>query len=391
MTVLTGLIWVFLVLWIIIQHFQLLSSHRKLFADRSRLRGLARLHAELRDRVNMYEEDAHLQNVKHGVTLHSLDTLQREFTEQSSQLLGAQGQVQHLEQSLLNMKSAQTDAENRLQALKLAHEKALSDKDAEHKQRHQAQLALSEQTIGQLNQHAAALTTDLEQAQATLQTTQNDRALVVQMAGDLQRKLEQLEKTLRENEKRLQDQLNLTEQAASKAQQWEQALLQSQAQVSRLQSELQQIQQTHLKTQESWQQEKGNWVRALEQQQSVHQGQLQELGQSHQNSLAQALSSAANELQTLEKSLIEKMQGMAQSHAQEHARTQNELTGLQQQFQQLSQSRAELEGQLHASNHQKQAVQDRVMDFEKRWSQLSHEQQQAHEMLMNLKSLVTAS
>ena len=31
------------------------------------------------------------------------------------------------------------------------------------------------------------------------------------------------------------------------------------------------------------------------------------------------------------------------------------------------------------------------MDFEKRWSQLSHEQQQAHEMLMNLKSLVTAS
>jgi hypothetical protein len=46
---------------------------------------------------------------------------------------------------------------------------------------------------------------------------------------------------------------------------------------------------------------------------------------------------------------------------------------------------------LHASNHQRQVVQDRVMDFEKRWTQLSHEQQQAHEMLLNLKSLVVAS
>lgn len=103
------------------------------------------------------------------------------------------------------------------------------------------------------------------------------------------------------------------------------------------------------------------------------------------------MSAAANELKTLEKSLTEKMQGLAQAHAQEHASTQNELISLQQQFQELSQSRALLEGQLHASHHQKLAVQDRVMDFEKRWGQLSHEQQQAHEMLMNLKSLVTSS
>ena len=391
MTVLTGLIWVLLVLWIIIQHFQLLSSHRQLFADQSRLRDLARLQGELRDRVNMHEEDARLQNVKHGVTLHSLDTLQREFTEQSSQLLGAQGQVQHLERSLLRTKSAQTDVENQLQALKLAHEQALKDKDAEHTKRHQAQLALSEQTIGQLNQQASVLSTDLQQAQATLQTTQNDRALVVQMAGDLQRKLEQLEKTLRENEQRLKDQLTLTEQTANKARQWEQALMQSQAQVSQLQSEIKQVQQAHQQAHEGWQQDKSAWVQQQDQQQSAHKLQMQTLHESHQNALAQGVTKAADELQALENTWIEKMQSLAQVHQQEQARSHNELAGLQQQFQELSHSRAELEGQLHASNHQRQVVQDRVMDFEKRWTQLSHEQQQAHEMLLNLKSLVAAS
>ena len=242
-----------------------------------------------------------------------------------------------------------------------------------------------------MSQHTTALTADLQGVQAALQTSQNDHVQAAQLAQELRRKVEQLESIHLETDQRLKQQLVLTERSDMSAQKSAQELANAQVRLSQLQMETQQLQQANRQLQESWHQQKGSWVRALEQHHSDPQGQLQELGQSHQNSLAQALSSAANELQTLEKSLIEKMQGMAQSHAQEHARTQNELTSLQQQFQQLSQSRAELEGQLHASNHQKQAVQDRVMDFEKRWSQLSHEQQQAHEMLMNLKSLVTAS
>ncbi|PUE22330.1 hypothetical protein B9Z38_06515 [Limnohabitans sp. MMS-10A-160] len=242
-----------------------------------------------------------------------------------------------------------------------------------------------------MTQHTSALTADFQGVQASLRTTQNEHVRAVQLSQELRLKVEQLEALHHETDERLKQQLVLTERSDMKAQQSAQDLATSQVRVSQLQTETQQLQQANRQLQESWQQEKGTWVKALEQQQSVHQAQLQELGQSHQNSLAQALSGAANELQTLEKSLMEKMQGMAQTHAQEHARTQNELTSLQQQFQELGQSRAALEMQLHASHHQKQAVQDRVMDFEKRWSQLSHEQQQAHEMLMNLKSLVSAS
>lgn len=339
----------------------------------------------------MHEEEARLQNVKHGVTLHSLDTLQRDFTEKSSQLLEAQGQVKHLEQSLLHTKNAHIDAENQLKALKLTHEQTLKNKDAEHQKRHQAQLALSEQTIGQLNQHAAVLSTDLQQAQAALQTTQNDCALAVQMAGDLQRKVDQLEKSLHENDQRLKDQLTLTEQAANRARQWEHALLQSQSQVSQLQSEIKQVQQAHQQVHEGWQQEKSAWGQQQDQQQSTHKLQLQALHESHQNALTQAASRAADELHALKNTWTEKMQGLAQMHQQEQARSQNELAALQQQYQELSHSRSELEGQLHASNHQREVVQDRVMDFEKRWTQLSHEQQQAHEMLLKLKSLVAAS
>lgn len=391
MTVLTALIGIFLVLWIVLQHFQLLSSRRELFAEQSRIRDLARLQSELRDRVNLHEEDARQLNDQHAVALQSLDTANRSMTELQSQLLGSQGQVRQLEQALAGAQNAHAQSQNQCNALKLEHDQVLKDKEAEHLQQHQAQLDLTEQKVNQMTQHTAALTTDLKGVQAALQTSRSEHAQAVQLVQELRRKVEQLEALHLETDQRLKQQLVLTERSDMNAQKSAQELANSHVRSSQLQAEIQQLQQANRQLQESWQQEKSTWVRSLEQQQSVHQAQLQELGQSHQNSLAQALSGAANELQTLEKSLIEKMQGMAQTHAQEHARTQNELTNLQQQFQELGQSRAALEVQLHASHHQKQAVQDRVMDFEKRWSQLSHEQQQAHEMLMNLKSLVAAS
>jgi chromosome segregation ATPase len=391
MTVLTVLIGLILVLWIVLQHFQLLSSRRELFAEQARIRDLARLQAELRDRINLHEEDARQLNDQHAVALQSLDAANRNTTELQSQLLGAKSQVSQLEQSLSGARAAHVQSQSQTDALKIEHARVLKDKEAEHLQRHQAQLDLTEEKINQMTQHTSALTADFQGVQASLRTTQNEHVRAVQLSQELRLKVEQLEALHHETDERLKQQLVLTERSDMKAQQSAQDLATSQVRVSQLQTETQQLQQANRQLQESWQQEKGTWVKALEQQQSVHQAQLQELGQSHQNSLAQALSGAANELQTLEKSLIEKMQGMAQTHAQEHARTQNELTSLQQQFQELGQSRAALEIQLHASHHQKQAVQDRVMDFEKRWSQLSHEQQQAHEMLMNLKSLVSAS
>jgi chromosome segregation ATPase len=391
MTVLTVLIGIFLVLWIVLQHFQLLSSRRELFAEQARIRDLARLQAELRDRVNLHEEDARQLNDQHAAALQNLDAAHRNRTEVQSQLLGTQGQVRQLEQSLASAHSAHAQTQNQCEALKLEHAQSLKDKEAEHLQRHQAQLDLTAQKMDQMTQHTAALNADLQGVQAALQASQNEHVQAAQLAQEFRRKVEQLEALHLETDQRLKQQMVLTERSDMNVQKSAQELAHAQVRVSQLQTETQQLQQANRQLQESWQQEKGTWARALEQQQSVHQEQLQELGQSHQNSLSQALSAAANELQTLEKSLIEKMQSMAQAHAQEHARTQNELTGLQQQFQQLSQSRDALQGQLHASNHQKQAVQDRVMDFEKRWSQLSHEQQQAHEMLMNLKSLVTAS
>lgn len=391
MTVLTVLIGIFLVLWIVLQHFQLLSSRRELFAEQARIRDLARLQAELRDRVNLHEEDARQLNDQHAAALQNLDAAHRNMTEVQSQLLGTQGQVRQLEQSLASAHSAHAQTQNQCEVLKLEHAQSLKDKDAEHLQRHQAQLDLTAQKMVQMTQHTAALNADLQGVQAALQASQHEHLQAAQLAQEFRRKVEQLEVLHLETDQRLKQQMVLTERSDMNVQKSAQELAHAQVRVSQLQTETQQLQQANCQLQESWQQEKGTWARALEQQQSVHQEQLQELGQSHQNSLSQALSAAANELQTLEKSLIEKMQGMAQAHAQEHARTQNELTSLQQQFQQLSQSRDALEGQLHASNHQKQAVQDRVMDFEKRWSQLSHEQQQAHEMLMNLKSLVTAS
>jgi chromosome segregation ATPase len=391
LTVLIGLIWAILILWIIAQHFQLLSAHQQLFADRSRLRDMARLQVELQDRIILHEEDTRLQNGKHGVTLHSLDTLQREFTEQTSQLLSAQGEAQHLAQSLLHTTSAKSDVENQLQTLKLAHEQALKDKDAQSAQRHQAHLAQTEARLGHLSQHAAELGTDLQQAQAALQMAKNDRAVGLQLAEDLQRKVVQLERTLHEEELRLKDQLTLTQQAANQARQSEQALMQSQARISQLQSELQQAQQAHQQAHQAWQQDKSAWDQQLDQQQSAHKLQLQALQEDHHNALAQGLSRAASEREALENAWMQKMQGLVQLQQKEQARSQNELTGLQEQIQQLSHSRAELEGHLQASKHQRQVVQDRVMDFEKRWTQLSLEQQQAHEMLLNLKSLVAAS
>lgn len=391
MPVLTVLIGIFLVVWILFQHFQLLTNRRELLAEQARMRDLVRLQSELRDRVNFHEEDARQLNEQHAAALQRLDVANRGMTQVQSQLLGAQGQVRQLEQSLAGAQNAHAQSQEQCKALKLEQAQVLKDKEAEHQQRHQAQLDLTEQKVNQMTQHATALTADLKGVQGALQISRNEHAQAVQLVQELRNKVEQLEALHLETDQRLKQQLVLTERSDMNAQKSAQELANSQVKLSQLQVEIQQLQQANRQLQESWQQEKGTWVRSLEQQQSVHQGQLQELEQSHQNSLAQALSAAANELQTLEKSLIEKMQGMAQAHAQEHARTQNELTSLQQHFQEMSQSRAALQGQLHASHHQKQAVQDRVMDFEKRWTQLSHEQQQAHEMLMNLKSLVSAA
>lgn len=391
MSALTALIWIFLLVLLVWQHFQLLSAYRQLQDVRSISVDLERSRAELQSRVHLHEEDERLQHVKHGVTLHSLDCLMRDFNDAKSELSLTREQTQLLEQSLADTKVAHLDAQKRIESLEAAHAQSLVSLEVQQQKRLQLHRELSEQNVTQLNQHVSALTHDLQQSQAALQTAQNDRALVVQVVSDLRRKIELSEIHAQEMAQKLKDQLTVNEQVETQAQN---ALIErekSQTQLVQLQTRTEQLELAHRQSQEAWQQEKSTWVKTLEQQQMVHQGQLQELTQSHQTGLNQAVSAAAQELQSLEKSLLEKMQGMAQTHAQEHARSQNELSSLRQQFQAINQSRAELESQLHASNHQKQTVHDKVMDFEKRWSQIAHEQQQAHEMLLNLKSLVLAS
>lgn len=465
-TVLAGLIGVFLIAALIYQHAQLSAARERLQVEQSKLRNVDLLQMDLHERMGKHEAELEIQHVKHGEAIHNLDAMQRAFNDLKFQYDGSQVQVFELEESLANAKAAHADAQNQLESLELQLEQKLKTQSAENDALYAQRLADGAKTIESLNQQVAVLTAQAQKNQLAMQAAQTERAQSGQLAGELQFKLDQLEKTLRDVEKRHAEQSVLFKQTEDRAQQATTELAQSQKELAKLRADLAQSHLKHQQAQEAWDASKGDWGKEKDQefaQQalelktlreahqkvlaesaaaiSVHKAQLHDLHQSHQTvltqaeansaeyqsqlqalrlthqdvvaqnqaamqqheskiqelvvahekAIAQASAQASQVVQNMEKSMLEKIKAVEELHAQEKARIQNELSQIQRQFHEVNVSRSSFQSQLHAANQQKQEVQAKLLDFEKRWSQLSTEQQQAHDVLMNLKTVVASS
>lgn len=465
-TVLAGLIGVFLIAALIYQHAQLTAARERLHVEQAKLRNVDLMQMDLHERIGKHESELELQHVKHGEVIQNLDAMQRAFNDLKFQYDGSQVQVFELEESLARAQASHAEVQNQFESLQLQHEQKLKTLAAEQEAHTEQRLAESAKTIEGLNQQVAALTSQSQKIQLALQVAQTERSQSGQMVGELQFKLDQVEKTLRELEQKHTEQSALLKMSEDRAQQVTENLAQSHKELAQVRADLAQTQQKHQQAQEAWDKNKGDWGKEKDQQiaqqllelktlreahqkvlaesaasVSAHKTQLHDLHQSHQTVLAQAEAnsaeyqsqllalrqtyqdvSAQNEanlrqhqakmqelvvaheqamakaaaqssqaLQNLEKSMQEKMQAMEALHGQEKIRIQNELSQIQRHFHEVNLSRSSFQSQLHAANQQKQEVQAKLLDFEKRWSQLTSEQQQAHDLLMNLKTVVATN
>jgi chromosome segregation ATPase len=465
-TVLAGLIGVFLIAALIYQHRQLSAARERLHVEQSKLRNVDLMQMDLHERIGKHEAELELQHVKHGEAIHNLDAMQRAFNDLKFQYDGSQVQVFELEESLANAKAAHAEVQTQYESFQLQHEEKLKTQATEFDALSVQKLQESAKTIENLNQQISALTSQAQKNQLALQAAQTERAQSGQLSGELQFKLDQLEKTLRDVEKRHAEQSALLKQSEDRVQQATAEIAQSQNELAKLRADLAQTQLKHQQAQEAWDKNKGEWGKEKDQQfaaqalelktlreanqkmlaesaaaVTVHKAQLHDLHQSHQTvlsqaeansaefqsqllalrqthqdvlaqneaamrqheskmqelvvaheqALAQASGKASQLMQSLEQSMLEKTKALEELHAQEKARIQNELSQIQRQFHEVNVSRSSFQSQLHAANQQKQEVQAKLLDFEKRWSQLSNEQQQAHDVLMNLKTVVSST